>query len=130
MIVREHFQSEIGLTEDEYSVSVGVAGSLSGQRFEAIVQISKELSQQDIGLGHDKSYFDYNGLGGYGLIDSVTVSNSENPSILIRLDKEAAKEVGIPTNVIVFLFESAIDDNATEKLKEICKLSETSFQAE
>jgi len=107
-----------------------LAGSLSGQRIEAIFQISKEFDQQDIDLGHDNIYFDYNGLGGYGLIDSVAVSNLESPSISIRLNKEAADAADISASEIVFFFESAIEKDATKKLKEICKLSEIPFQAE
>ena len=119
--------SSIGSYEDEYSVSIGISGTLNGSKSEGILQAGKEFDEQEIATGQDTIHFEFNGVGDYELIKSVTVSNDGNPTLCIAMNERAATESGIPYSSISFELISMPGENTLNLIRRICSITGTPF---
>jgi hypothetical protein len=122
----EHFESEIGIQNERDFVAVGLGGMANGERVDAMLQLAKNLDSQDHALGHDQLYFDYNQLGGYGLVQGITLEKRRLIKVFLS---QKAKGCGVPDLELVFAFSDAIEPELATALEKICTDSSTEFQA-
>jgi len=106
---------------------IALGGTISGQRADVSLQLGRNLDQQDIQLGFDKLYIDYNQLGGYGLVKRVSLLN--DTIIQITLDSDKARRCGIPDDELEFNFVERIESSSIDKLRLLCSSSDTAFEA-
>ena len=122
----EHSNAETGVSADEDSISLGLAGVALGQRAEAIASATRSPRAQDIRLGHDRLHFEYNGLGGYGIVSKITLV--DDSVVNVTLDPELIHLCEITDPELVFRLHAPIDGEAKSMLEEICSRSRTPFQ--
>jgi hypothetical protein len=123
----EHSHSEIGVQEEDEFIAVGLSGIASGLKADAVLQHSKKPDAQDTQLGHDKLYFDYNQLGGYGIVGSVTIVGSRTIKVKTL---EKANKYGIPDTELIFTFVEDVPTKVVEILRSICAESGTEISVE
>jgi len=122
-----HTEAEIGIYEEDDFTVIGLRGMTSGQHADLSLQLGRNLDQQDIQLGFDKLYIDYNQLGGYGLVKRVSLLN--DTIIQITLDSDKARRCGIPDDELEFNFVERIESSSIDKLRLLCSSSDTAFEA-
>ncbi|HHB81713.1 MAG TPA: hypothetical protein ENK83_08245 [Aliiroseovarius sp.] len=109
--------------DDAYSMSIGLSGICDEHGFEIILQQIKQPDDQDIRLGHDKIYCQHDGLGGYGLVRSVSVVGGN--CIELVFHEGAAGKCGFEQSKVVFEFAPHIDVAAFEAVRLMCRISGT-----
>jgi hypothetical protein len=123
----EHTESEIGVLEEDEFIAIGLGGMVSGERADVLLSFGKNPDQQDLELGFDRLYFDYNQLGGYGLVKHIALIKDKTIKVILL---ERAKKCGVPDTELAFDLAKKIDPTSLDMLKSICSKSGTGLQIE
>lgn len=111
--------SELSLFEDEFAISLGLRGMGKDGLGEAILQVSKIVSDQDEELGHDKSYLEYMGSGGYGLLDRMYISNE---FVLLELNDQVEQNLGSKNEQVGFFLSGNLSIEIIQKIHDMSKI--------
>lgn len=120
-----HRQGEAKAFDDEYVLAIGLSGQIDGQSHELIIQCSKEISDQDTELGHDAAYVEFNGEGGYGLIQELRLQQGKFIDISFVPEKLSA--MGLNWPAFRFELSQAVESDLLKKFERGSQIGRFSF---
>ncbi|MBW6423931.1 hypothetical protein KX729_20935 [Rhizobium sp. XQZ8] len=125
--MRTHIKSEIGVADDGFAISIGLAGLYEGVRREMILQAAKEEpDDQDIRLGLVGLYAEYDGVGAYGVVEKIFVENSR-VRIILDPAKISAERYSIEAE-IAFEFLDALNSEILVTFAGMCSTCGVTFK--